>query len=167
MAMASPALAPLIDLLNQVGSNSQRSPMSSLRYQKFVGAMTEIGTHCIEAEERRNYFARVIGPILTRFQNLSQVITSGGDKHRDDVRQELISILNGLIGVALSSQSKCASEIFASLSVAAKQCGSILSTFNNYNDIVDLCLEFITQIGKQSLSYLPKVSQLLFFVPYN
>lgn len=158
MAIKSSGLGPLIDLLNHIGSNAQTSPMSSPKYQRFVKALTAIGTYCPVEAERREYFTRILGPISTRFQTLVGLIRSGGDKHRDDVRQELISILNGFIGVALSSQSKSATELFATLSIVAKECGTILSTYNNYNEIVDLCLEFITQIGKHSLSYLPKVS---------
>ena len=154
LAIQSPELIPLIQLTGMIGPGPGRHEMSNKMYRQFMRAMMLVGNYSNQ-ERRVPYWDQILVPLTTRYENFTRMNPS--DRHRDDVRLELSSVLSGFIGIAMSSESRVASALFTKLSPIACQCGAILGAYHNYVDIVELCLEFITEIGKRMLSYLSRV----------
>jgi len=54
----------------------------------------------------------------------------------------------------MSAHSKTATLLYRKIGFIVRECGGILDAYHNYIDIVELCLELVTELGRRSLSYL-------------
>lgn len=99
------------------------------------------------------YWSQILTPLSHRFSNFFAMATS--DKHREDVRLELTFLISAYIGVVSSTNSRVAFDLFQRIVPLRGNVASILSAYSNYTDLVQLCLTFMTEVGKRFLSYLP------------
>jgi hypothetical protein len=120
--------------------------------------MMLIGNYCTE-DRRVPYWDQILVPLTSRYESFARLTPA--ERHQDEVRLELSSVLSGFIGIAMSSESRIATALFAKISPVACQCGAILGAYHNYIDIVELCLEFVTEVSKRCLSYISRVISCL------
>ena len=114
--------------------------------------MVTVGSYCEDPATRAHYWEQIVTPLLQRLNAV--VVLPPSERHRDEVRQELAYVVAGLIGTAMSSNSKTAATLYEKIGKFVGDCGGILDAYHNYDEIVELCLEFITEVGRRSLSYL-------------
>jgi len=112
-----------------------------------VKSLMVVGNH-----SATEYWDQILNPLCLRFVNFTNIPPS--DKHREDVKLELTFLLSGYIGIVSSANSRVALDLFQRLVPLRRNISSILSLYYHYTDLVQLCLTFMTELGKRFLSYL-------------
>lgn len=108
-------------------------------------------------EEIDNYYGSVLKPLQQRFKNLVCQENFNKIYQEEQVKNEVIDILEGFIGVAKGTQMTTVHLLFDFLAPMLADLPNFMKIYNNYQVIVQLILELFGQCAKCMLCYLSQL----------
>ncbi|KRT80011.1 hypothetical protein AMK59_6438, partial [Oryctes borbonicus] len=108
-------------------------------------------------EEIDNYYGSVLKPLEQRFKNLLCQENFNKIYQEERVKNEVIDILEGFIGIAKGTQMTTVHLLFDFLAPMLAELPQFVKRYNNYQVIVQLILELFGQCAKCMLCYLSQV----------
>ncbi|KAI4457644.1 exportin 47-related [Holotrichia oblita] len=108
-------------------------------------------------EEIDNYYGGVLKPLQQRFKNLLCQENFNKIYQEERVKNEVIDILEGFVGVAKGTQMTTVHLLFDFLAPMLAELPKFMKIYNNYQVIVQLILELFGQCAKCMLCYLSQL----------
>ncbi|KAK9884914.1 hypothetical protein WA026_009151 [Henosepilachna vigintioctopunctata] len=110
------------------------------------------GTSLQDPDEKLKFYEQILKPVQIRFEALSKANNSAF--HHEAAQNEVIDLLECLIGIAKGALMSSFQIIFNFLAPILSDMAQLLGICHNYQVIVQLILELFGQVAKNMLCYL-------------
>lgn len=112
------------------------------------------GAALSDPQQANSYFEQILKPVQVRFKTLLGQENFNRIYQEENIKKEVIDILECFIGVAKGSLMSTVQILFDFLAPMLGELPVFLSLYNNYQVIVQLILELFGQCAKYMLCYL-------------
>ncbi|GLH05441.1 Exportin-4 [Gryllus bimaculatus] len=142
-------------LQNHASTDKSLLPQAAKRglFKAFVLA----GAAVEDAGNRSDYWVQVLKPLQERFKGIICKENFNRIFHEENVKLELIDILESFIGVAQGSQVTTVQSLFQFLHPMLCEFSTLVNVYHNYQQIVELILELYCECARGMLCYLTQV----------
>ncbi|XP_049846126.1 exportin-4-like isoform X1 [Schistocerca gregaria] len=141
----------LLKLLNLLKQNAPLFPQGCKR--GLFKALIVVAP-AVESEHRANYWNEVPKPLCDRFQAVVNRETLRRMYHQESVKMEIMDIIESFIGVSQGAHCTTAETLLDFLYPAMLECAFLVDLYQNYQEVVELILEFFCSCTRYMLCFL-------------
>ncbi|KAF4517548.1 hypothetical protein B566_EDAN005112 [Ephemera danica] len=109
-------------------------------------------------DAKREFIKQVVQPFVDRFNAIISREDFKQACHEEQLRLEISDLLELFIGVSRGASASTAQPLFDTLRPVITQLAPLLSVYSNYSHLVELCLEFLSELTKRMLWFLDEAS---------
>ncbi|XP_012251237.1 exportin-4-like [Athalia rosae] len=140
-------------------ATKDRFDLSQTVKRGLMRALVQIGAAVQDPASQRQYWAQTLQPLHDRLQ-LVRSESFSQTYHQEEVRLQIIDVLESFIGVAQGVQSSIVDLVFELTAPVLNELPNLLSLYHNYQQIVQLILELFCECTRRVLCYLSQADSI-------
>lgn len=140
----------LVELQSKLGPGALPQTVKRGLFKGFVLA----GAALDEENGRPEYWKRILSPVQLRFKNIICQENFNRIYQEENVKTEIIDILESFIGITNGSHILTVQNLFEFMSPILSELPVLLNLYHNYQIVVQLILELFCDCAKRMLCYL-------------
>ncbi|XP_021938443.1 exportin-4-like, partial [Zootermopsis nevadensis] len=144
-------------------SKMERSALLGAAKRGLFKALVLAGAAVDDAQSRGEYWLQVLKPLQDRFKNVICQENFNRIFHEENIKMEIIDILESFIGVAQGSQVVTVQSLFHFLYPMLSEFATLVGVYHNYQQVVELILELYCECARSMLCYLSQEEKQLGF----
>ncbi|XP_011307073.1 exportin-4-like [Fopius arisanus] len=107
-------------------------------------------------ESNEGYWRQTLEPLHDRFKQIVSNNNFSRSYHQEEVRVQIIDVLESFIGAAQGVQASTVKPVFNYISPVLAELANALGLYHNYQEMVQLILELFCECTRRMLCYLPE-----------
>ncbi|XP_063971922.1 exportin-4-like isoform X2 [Diachasmimorpha longicaudata] len=140
----------LIDLATKV---EYQLPQAAKR--RLMRVIVQAGA-ALRGENNEGYWSQTLQPLHDRFKQIVSNNNFSRSYHQEDVRGQIIDVLESFIGAAQAVEDSTVKAVFHYVSPVLGELANVLGLYHNYQEMVQLILEMFCECTRRILYYLPE-----------
>ncbi|XP_069695986.1 exportin-4-like isoform X2 [Periplaneta americana] len=135
-------------------SRMERGALPGAAKRGLFKALVLAGAAVDDVQSRGEYWIQVLKPLQDRFKNIICQENFNRIFHEENIKIEIIDILESFIGVAQGSQVLTVQSLFQFLYPMLSEFATLVGVYHNYQQVVELILELYCECARGMLCYL-------------
>ncbi|XP_015117470.1 exportin-4 [Diachasma alloeum] len=148
--LKSERFGSLIDLATKV---QYQLPQTAKR--GLMRAIVQAGA-ALQGDNNEGYWSQTLQPLHDRFKQIVSNNNFSRSYHQEEVRVQIIDVLESFIGAAQGVQASTVKPVFHYVSPVLAELANALGLYHNYQEMVQLILEMFCECTRRMLCYLPE-----------
>lgn len=145
----------LLKLLSLVKQNTLLFPQGCKR--GLFRALVLVAS-AVDSEHRANYWNEVPKPLCDRFQTVVNRETVRRIYHEESVKMEIMDSIESFIGVCQGAHCTTSEALLNFLYPIMSECAFLVDLYHNYQEVVELILEFFCSCTRHMLCFLSEAN---------
>ncbi|PNF16845.1 hypothetical protein B7P43_G16786 [Cryptotermes secundus] len=145
----------------QLQSKTERGAFPGAAKRGLFKALVLAGAAVDDVQRRGEYWIQVLKPLQDRFKNIICQENFNRIFHEENIKAEIIDILESFIGVAQGSQVVTVQSLFHFLYPMLSEFTTLVGVYHNYQQVVELILELYCECARSMLCYLSQEEKQL------
>ncbi|XP_067013326.2 exportin-4 isoform X2 [Anabrus simplex] len=138
----------------QLQNKMEKGSLPQAAKRGLFKALVQGGAAVEDVNSRVEYWVQVLKPLQDRFKNIIMQENFNRIFHEENIKLEIIDILESFIGVAQGSQVPTVHSLFVFLNPMLSEFSTLVGVYHNYRQVVELILELYCECARSMLCYL-------------